>query len=31
MGHVTLLGSSVDEALARANVAAVLLGIAPAK
>jgi 5-(carboxyamino)imidazole ribonucleotide synthase len=31
MGHVTLLGSSVDEALARANEAAALLGIAPAK
>lgn len=30
MGHVTLLGSSVDEALARANEAAALLGIAPA-
>jgi 5-(carboxyamino)imidazole ribonucleotide synthase len=31
MGHVTMLGRSVDEALARANEAAALLGIAPAK
>ncbi len=31
MGHVTLLASSVDEALVRANEAAALLGIAPAR
>lgn len=31
MGHVTMLGSSVEQALARANAAEALLGIAPAK
>ncbi|MFN3566504.1 MAG: 5-(carboxyamino)imidazole ribonucleotide synthase [Burkholderiaceae bacterium] len=31
MGHVTMLASSVEQALARANEAAALLGIAPAK
>lgn len=31
MGHVTVLGASVDEALARANEAAAVLGIVPAR